>query len=59
MTQFLNPRQVFENFLDPYDLLKNFFAALFDFLLKAALCAAKPSIVTQFSALNHLFEFFG
>jgi hypothetical protein len=48
MTQFLRPRQVFENFFDPYDPLKNLFAAYFGLLSKAALSAAKPSIVTQF-----------
>jgi hypothetical protein len=48
MTQFLRPRQVFENFSDPCDLLKNLFAACFGFLAKTTLCAAKPSIVTQF-----------
>jgi hypothetical protein len=48
MTQFLRPRQVFENFFDLYDLLKNLFAACFGFLAKAGLSAAKPSIMTQF-----------
>jgi hypothetical protein len=55
MTQFLRPGQVFENFFDPDDLFKNLFAAWFGFLAKAALCAAKPSIMTQFFALQTSF----
>jgi hypothetical protein len=47
MAQFLRPRQVFENFFDPCDLLKNIFTACLDFLAKTALCPAKPSILTQ------------
>jgi hypothetical protein len=48
MTQFLTPRQVFENFFDHQDHSKNFFTASICFLAKAALRAAKPSIMAQF-----------
>jgi len=55
MTQLFRPSQVFEIFFDPDDLFKNLFAAWFGFLAKAALYAAKPSIVTQFFALQPSF----
>jgi hypothetical protein len=55
MTQFSTPRQVFENFFDHQDLLKNLSAACICSLSKAALCAAKPSIMTQFFSLQPAF----
>jgi hypothetical protein len=51
MTQFLSLRQIFENFFDPSDLFKILFTDLSSFLAKVEMCAAKPSIVTQFFGL--------
>jgi hypothetical protein len=51
MTQFLSLRQVFENFFYPQDLFKNIFTDLSALLAKVEMCAAKPSIVTQFFGL--------
>jgi hypothetical protein len=55
MTHFFTLRQVFENFLTARVFSKTSSMPCACFLAKAALCAAKPSIMTQFSSLQQAF----
>jgi hypothetical protein len=58
MTQFLSPRQVFENFFDHIDSSKTSSSPYLLFLKRTALSAAKPSIMAQFFVIRQVFANF-